>query len=270
MKFSIGFGSAYKNSERGEAALTATVAKARRSLVRVYFPARNMTLSYYNDLFELKVGDLVYVEGKLEGLRGRVEEVSHNFKIKLSDYKRVIGRAEADVRGTFYYTKSHMLSFDAWALPYSMVRTWFMPPEDEDEEYVVETDDSGFLLSDLNGMELSPAIAARGLDYYRRNRVRYICLDGKKGRAIVEGTEVYELEFEYSDGEILNLICSCFCTYPCKHEYAAMLLLKEVLEKIERDYSREYRNISYFAAIDKLSFSSIALGDKETGSITLS
>ena len=57
-----------------------------KSVVRVHFPARNMTLSYYNDLFDLKVGDIVFVEGKLEGLRGRVVDVTYNFKIKLSDY----------------------------------------------------------------------------------------------------------------------------------------------------------------------------------------
>ena len=53
-----------------------------------------MTLSYYNDLFDLHRGDLVFVVGKLEGLRGIVVDVSYNFKIKLSDYKRVIAVAD--------------------------------------------------------------------------------------------------------------------------------------------------------------------------------
>ena len=58
----------------------------RKSVVRIHFSARNMTLSYYNDAFDLKVGNLVYVDGKLEGLRGRVVDITYNFKIKLSDY----------------------------------------------------------------------------------------------------------------------------------------------------------------------------------------
>ena len=39
----------------------------------------------YNDLFDLHPGDLVYVDGKLEGHRGRVTDVNYNFKIKVSD-----------------------------------------------------------------------------------------------------------------------------------------------------------------------------------------
>ena len=57
----------------------------RKSLVQVRFPGKGMALSYYNDLFDLKPGDLVYVDGKLEGQLGRVVEISYNFKIKLSD-----------------------------------------------------------------------------------------------------------------------------------------------------------------------------------------
>lgn len=49
-----------------------------------------MGWAYYNDSFDLKVGDFVYVEGKLEGYRGQVTEVNYSFKIKPSDYKKVI------------------------------------------------------------------------------------------------------------------------------------------------------------------------------------
>lgn len=59
----------------------------KKSVVEVFFPARHLTCSYYNDIFNLKHGDIVYVEGKLEGLRGRVVDINYNFKIKLSDYK---------------------------------------------------------------------------------------------------------------------------------------------------------------------------------------
>ena len=73
------------------------------------------------------------------------------------------------------------------------------------------------------------------------SRVRYICLDGSKGHAIVEGTQIYELEFEYQNGEIRNLTCSCFCSYPCKHEFAAMLQLRETLELIAKNYEPQYK-----------------------------
>ncbi len=42
------------------------------TIVQIFFPDRNRTLSYYNDRFDLHMGDIVFVDGKLEGLRGRV------------------------------------------------------------------------------------------------------------------------------------------------------------------------------------------------------
>lgn len=73
-----------------------------KSVVQVYFPAQGTKLAYFNDRFDLHVGDIVYVEGKLEGLRGQVVDVAHNFKIKVSEYKRVIGKADTAVSGTLH------------------------------------------------------------------------------------------------------------------------------------------------------------------------
>ena len=56
-----------------------------KSVAQIHFPEANRTLSYYNDRFDLRVGDFVYVEGKLEGMRGQVLQVSRSFKIRLSD-----------------------------------------------------------------------------------------------------------------------------------------------------------------------------------------
>ena len=269
MKFSIGFNSSTEESVYSNLSAETPENTAEKSLVRVYFPERNMTLSYYNDMFDLKRGDIVYVEGKLEGLRGRVVDVSLSFKIKLADYKRVIGLADIDIKGKLYPEGSHLVTFDFRTLPYSKVISWFRPPENE-EEYVSGTDSSySFSLNDLSGMKIGSEIAERGHDYYTRNRVRYICLEGIKGRAIVEGSHAYEVEFEYRGGEIRNLVCGCFCAYPCKHEFAAMLQLKEMLEKIDKDHFIEFKENSYFAAVDKASFFSFAVDGKSTGCITL-
>ena len=35
----------------------------RKSVVQVAFPGRGASLAYYNDLFDLHVGDIVYVDG---------------------------------------------------------------------------------------------------------------------------------------------------------------------------------------------------------------
>ena len=39
----------------------------------------------------------------------------------------------------------------------------------------------------------------------------------------------------------INLKCSCFCSGACKHEFAAMLQLKESLELITENYEDEYK-----------------------------
>ena len=96
-----------------------------------------------------------------------------------------------------------------------------------------------------------------------------IHIDGTKGYAIVEGSENYEVEFEYRNGEISQLICSCFCSYNCKHEFAAMLQLKETLELIEKNYADEYERTGYFAAVNKGTLFAFAIDGKEAGSFTL-
>ena len=101
------------------------------------------------------------------------------------------------------------------------------------------------------------------------NKVRYLCLDEAKGLAIVEGSESYIVEFEYRNGEISHLICECPCSYTCKHEFAAMLQLRETLEIIEKHYSDEYERTGYFAAISKGTLFTFAIDGKETGSFEL-
>ena len=241
----------------------------RKSVVQVHFTDRNSSLAYYNDLFDLKVGDLVYVEGKLEGVRGRVTEISYNFKIKASDYKRVIALVDTNVSGSFFMGGSHFITFNRETLPKSQAVTWFKAPPKEDEEVITGSDDTGFFLEDLSGMKVTPAIAERGREYYLDNRVRYLCLDGTKGYAIVEGSEAYEVEFEYLNGEIRGLVCSCFCSYHCKHEFAAMLQLRETLGLVCAHYAGEYESSGYFAAIHKVALFAFAIEGRQIGSFTL-
>lgn len=75
----------------------------RKSVVQVRFSGYGKALAYYNDSYDLQPGDLVYVSGKLEGQRGRVTEVNYNFKIKLSDYQRVIALVDTRVHGSFIW-----------------------------------------------------------------------------------------------------------------------------------------------------------------------
>ena len=257
-----------KKKEQNESVPEQKTVIPKKSLVQVSFPGRDATLAYYNDLFDLQPGDRVYVEGKLEGIQGRVTSVNYNFRIKPSDYKRVIHVVDTEVHGDFLNTGSHFVTFDKTAIPYEKVHTWFCAPGEE-EEYISGSDDSSFKPDDLGAMGVTPEIAERGHRYYMESRVRYLSVDNGVGKAIVEGTENYEIEFLFRDGEICDLTCSCFCSYPCKHEFAAMLQLNETMEFILKEHAKEYGESSYFAAIDKGTLLSFALDGKPGGSITL-
>lgn len=264
-KYPIGF-TAKKDAEEIIQEARKTISdvsnQPKKSVVRVYFPARNMTLSYYNDMFDLHKGDIVYVDGKLEGLQGRIIDVTYSFKIKLSEYKRVIAVADTNVKGRLCLAGSHIMSFSKDALPFEKVLTWFNAPLKEDEYAVGESDES-FPLNDLSKMKISAEIAERGNEYYFDNRVYYICLDENFGKAIVGGRENYIVEFIYENGEISNLVCSCFCGCACKHEFAAMQQLKESLEFAVENYSDEYSD--YFAAVSKAVFCNVIFNNKQTG-----
>ena len=270
MAFKIGF-AAEQPQTKTESTYIApqrTIAP-RKSVVQVRFPDRGTTLAYYNDQFDLHCGDIVFVDGKLEGLRGRVVDVNYNFKIKISEYKRVIAAADTEVHGQFHMAGSHFVTFNSAALPSNKVATWYIAPPKEEDEYVSGTDDSSFRLDDLKGFKVSESVADRGHEYYMENKVVYICIDGTSGYAIVKGSSPYEVEFTYSDGEISGLVCSCFCSYNCKHEVAAMLQLRETLELIEKYYADEYECTGYFAAVNKGTLFAFAIDGKDVGSFTL-
>ena len=125
-----------------------TAAEVKPTIVQIFFPDRNRTLAYYNDRFDLCPGDIVFVDGKLAGLRGRVTAVSTHFKVKVEDYKRVTGLADTHVTGQFYQANAHLITFDPLVLPWKQFCSWVKPPEEDDTEYYISYDEEGFPLDD--------------------------------------------------------------------------------------------------------------------------
>ena len=268
MKYKIGFHGYEEEKKEDLQPLEIGENKPVKSIVQVRFPSQGRSFAYYNDRFDLHVGDIVFVEGKLEGVKGIVTELSRTFKIRLSDYKRVIAVADTEVKGRLYFGGSHLIAFDKDVIPYDKIRAWFLPPESE-EEYAVGYDDESVHIDDPRAFGFRSEIAERGFDYYNRCKVVYISVDGESGRAIVEGSRAYELTFDYFAGEISNLTCGCFCSYHCKHEFAMLLQLRETLRMIEELYDDEYGESDYFAAISKSALLTYAMDREEKGSIVL-
>ena len=235
----------------------------RASVVDIRFES-GRKLSYYNDKFDLHIGDIVYVDGKLEGQRGRVVDINYNFRIKLSDYKKVISVVDTNVSGKFYTAGSHSVAFNSSVIPKEKIKLWFMAPQNDEDVVISGNDDSFFYLDDIDNMGVSETVSNRGGLYFIENKVPYIEINGTKGYAIVEGTRPYEVEFKYEDGKISNLTCDCFCTYKCKHEVAAMFQLKEIMDNIKKYYFEEYSQSGYFAAIRTATLFALAI-DGKTG-----
>lgn len=271
MRFKIGFTAETESNEKRNvenipAQKVSPIIK--KSVVDVYFPDRHLTCSYYNDKFDLKCGDIVYVDGKLEGMRGRVVDINYNFKIKLSDYKRVIGVANTDVIGEFHLAGSHFITIDEGALAYEQVATWFKAPDNEEEEYVSSSGNEVFNLNDFSGMNIKNEIAERGHEYYIENRVVYIELNHGKGRALVTGSKTYDVEFNYDGEDISGLVCNCYCTGTCKHEFAAMLQLRDILAITKNEYPFIDHN-DYLAAVSKTSFFEFVIDGNTKGTFTM-
>ena len=269
MKHKIGFVDEFKKEKNDVSTQIVHQPKeVRKSLVRVYFAKRVDTYTYYNDAFDLKPGDFVYVDGKLAGEIGRVVEVEYNFKIKLSDYHKVIYRVDNEVHGEFYADKSYFVTFDRYAIPQETVSPWFVCPCD-DEDVIVSTDDKSYNLEAMESFGFSLGVIERGREYYFENRVKYIYLDGTRGYAAVEGSEGYEVEFEYNDGCISKLVCSCPCGIKCKHEYAAIALLDDILKFIKEKHKDEYEKEGYFAAILKEELFYFSIDGRQNASFLL-
>lgn len=224
----------------------------RHSVVQVYFPEREQGYPYYNDQFELVPGDFVFVEGAMEGIRGRVEDVSYNFKINLEHYKRVIGKSEAYVRGEFRRVGSRMVTVSREAAPFDKIITYFRPPCSEDTQWIRGSDGTMHDLNDLAALKIPEQVQKRGTDYFSEDKVVYLSVDQGEGRAIVKGRQPYVVEFTYDNGAIGNMNCECFCTGVCKHQFAVIQQLKEM---------PEFRENAYFATMTKELFTSILLDD---------
>ena len=158
-----------------------------------------MKFSYFNDRFELRVGDIVYVEGKLEDLRGQGVDVTHNFRIKISEYKRIIGKVDTSVSGNLHMAGSNFVVFTPNAIPFEKVLISYKIPDKEGDESVTGNDDTSFTLDNLSVMHISSEIAECGHDYYLHNKIS--ALMELAGMRLLKA-QPYEVEFTYKTGRL--------------------------------------------------------------------
>ena len=232
MKNIIGFGISEPQEPRSFDVVRREPGQAVRSLVKVRFPG-GMAFTYYNDLFDLREGDFVFVSGKYAGQLGAVEAVTTRFKINLANYQRVISRAADTIRGSYETVLDKMVSFDCEAMAPDEFRSWILPPKGWDrkdgdpEDEIILGDGYELLLSELERSdEVDGAVLERAVNYCRESRVAYICVRDGVGTAFIEGTKWYEVNFLLEGDSMTEMYCDC--PYPglCKHMLAAAVTLR--------------------------------------------
>ena len=240
--------------------------RVRSCLVHVFFPGAGRTLTYYNDRFCLKKGDIVFVDGVMAGRAGEVQKILYNFKIRPENYRRVLSAADTDVHGELLLAGSFCLSFSPSRIPVSRIRSWFLPPQ---EEFLTGTDNTEFPLLRPPFSLFPDPVRERGRQYCSEGRVVYLSLDGEQGCAIVLGSAPYEVEFTLRDGSVSHMTCTCPCSENCKHQYAVLLQLAQLLDLISGRWGEAYRESRYFAAVEKSALYSYVLSGRDSGSLIL-
>lgn len=241
MKSVIGFGGQEPVQSEAKPQVVTTSGQPVRSLVSIRFADVEKSYTYYNDRFDLSVGDRVYVSGKMAGRMGMVASVNTRFKIKLSDYEKVVANPHIVFRGDYEQVLDKMVAYHG-EVSAALFRSWVMPPQQEEDEIVMG---DGYTLS-LNHLrdcdDVEPAVLKRALTYCEEGRVRYLSLENGVGTAFVEGSKWYEVNFRYDGGEVTDVYCDC--PYPglCKHSLAVVLTLQVLLDHVREEN---------FAAVDR-------------------
>lgn len=270
MKRMIGFMSS--NEPKGESPSISTTIRSMtpvKSLVKVRFEYHSMPLAYYNDRFDLHEGDVVYVSGKLAVEPGVVVSVATKFRIHTSDYERVLSLLDLTIHGSFVAVRDKIVSFDQIAITPEQFGGWVTPPEDprkkkdEDEEDDEVISGEGYTI-DINHIEvcedITPTIAERAVGYCTEGRVRYLCVQNGVGRAYVEGTKWYRVDFHFHDGMMTDIYCDCPYADLCKHEVAVAITLRMLFKQ------PQFINATDFMALDRRVFWQLA---SRAGSITI-
>lgn len=228
-----------------------------KSLVKIRFESRHAPLAYYNDRFDLHTGDVVYVSGSMAGEPGVIVSVTTKFRIHTSDYERVLALLDLTLHGSFTRICDKMVSLGEIALSPEQFGSWVTPPKEpgtgQEEDEVISGEGYTIDINDPEACEdLSPKIAERAVNYCKEGRVRYLCIRGGVGRAYVEGSKWYRVDFRFCDGVMTDLYCDCPYPELCKHEAAVALTLRVLL------HAPQLRDAGDFVALDHRLFWQLA------------
>ena len=86
----------------------------------------------------------------------------------------------------------------------------------------------------------NPVILERGYDYYRNKKAVLLSLSADEVNAVVSGSDDYEVNIYFSDGEIEDMYCDCPYASDgnnCKYMAAVLYLLEDLQSHSNPDYT---------------------------------
>ena len=112
---------------------------------------------------------------------------------------------------------------------------------------------SRFRINNIEACEdITSVIAERAVNYCSEGRVRYLCIQDGVGRAYVEGSKWYRVDFRFSEGMMTDIYCDCPYSELCKHEVAVAITLKMLFKQ------PQFKNAGDFIALDRWLFWQLA------------
>lgn len=224
-----------------------------RSVVTVRFPG-GREYPYYNDMFNLRVGDVVYVDGKLAGKAGLVIDVTTKFKVSLDYYKRVLARLNLEISGQFTSANGFMISKNPNSVTAEQATEWFIPPREEAEEFFVGEGYTVDLKKIPNCDDIDIENFEEGIELFDDDCVKFINITNGKGTAFVFNNKPHKVEFTIDeDGMITDLLCDCIKPDLCRHCLAVCIALDQIMKE-----ERLRFNITNLTAIEFNTFFRIA------------
>ena len=212
-----------------------------KNLVEVRFED-GFTLSYFSDLPEIKVGDVVAVEGKMENQIAVVKKVLKSFKKPKFEMKWISGVIDTNIAGVYFKIEDDVVSLDTTLTVEKFLSIYAGVKYKENE--AVGEDDIELNLEELEKSDLfdDELVKIRGQKLFKDGFVPYIYLKSGVGKAVVRssnGDEWYEIDFRCKRGRITYIACDCPYFGNCKHLYAFLLKLRDFSKKFFEKYNND-------------------------------
>lgn len=198
---------------------------------------------YYNDKFDLKVNDVVFVDGKLYGKPGRVVSVTDKFKISLEYYKKVLSVLKLSFHGSFRSVQSFMVCEGETTLTAEQVKSWFLPPAENTEEFIKGKGETVILDEDL---PFDDAEFRKAEMIFDEDRCHFISVVNGTGTALIEGKRgFYTLDFTFENGVISDFFCDCIKPTACGHMAAVSIIMKYLYKESAVDMTKNFTLVSH-------------------------